>query len=102
MRRFGILLLVLALWVGAVEPALQVRFLAQPQRLSVGGKAVEVPAGDSDGWCAFGRRGMAIPLSSLVGESGTILARFRIDKPEGELNVARLVFHLRCLSRMVT
>ncbi len=86
----------------ASEPTLHLKFQQTPQTLAIGEKTIEVPVGDADGWCGFGKRGLALPAAPLVGKSGTIIARFRMDKPTADITLPRVILNLRCLSRLTT
>ncbi|MBR4221490.1 MAG: hypothetical protein IKR81_10055 [Victivallales bacterium] len=86
----------------AAEPTLHLKFQQTPQTLTVGEKTIEAPAGDAEGWCAFGKRGLALPAAPLVGKRGTIVARFRMEKPTADVNLPRVIFNLRCFSRLIT
>ncbi len=86
----------------AVEPTLHLKFPQSAQTLTIGAKSIEIPAGDAEGWCGFGKRGLALPAAPLVGKGGTIIAHFRMEKPEVDIMLPRVIFSLRCLSRLVT
>ena len=49
---------------------------------------------------ALGAAGESFPASALVGQSGTILVKFRQNQPTSSPNANRAIFTLRCRSRL--
>lgn len=66
--------------------------------VDIGGKTINCPS--TNGYLVLGSHGYDFPADKLVGKQGTILIKFKQNKPEHNRPTNRSPFALRCNSRM--
>lgn len=66
--------------------------------VDIAGQTINFPS--TNGYLVLGSNGYKIPADKLVGKQGTILIKFKQNKPEHNRPTNRAPFTLRCNSRM--